>query len=225
MVEDQSAFVATPRGTSLRAGHRRLPSWLAPAPILLALACGGGGQDGSALLAGYDVLLIVVDALRADHLGAYAYTRDTSPFIDSLAREGIVFERAIANSSYTRESVAALLTGQLPSRSGAYGWLARPGRAAPHLGEIFRRAGYHTGLLSNTTQLYDPGFNRGFDETQHLPKSWDISREGGRLTKRALDFVARAGSRPVFLYLHYLDPHAPYDPAPGFRQRLPAPSP
>jgi len=192
--------------------------------MLLILACWSGAPDRSAPLAGYDVLLVVVDALRADHLGTYAYPRDTSPFIDSLARQGIVFERAIANSSYTRESVAALLTGQLPSRSGAYGWLAHPDRAGPHLGEIFRRAGYRTGFLSNTVQLELPGFARGFDEVRHLPKRWDISGEGGRLSARALDFVKRSGDRPVFLYLHYLDPHAPYDPAPRFHRRF-APAP
>jgi len=193
--------------------------------MLLILACWSGAPDRSAALAGYDVFLIVVDALRADHLGSYAYPRDTSPFIDSLARQGIVFESAVANSSYTGESVAALLTGQLPSRSGAFGWLAHPDRAGPHLGEIFRRAGYRTGFLSNTVQLRGPGFTRGFDEVRHLPGRWDISGEGGRLSARALDLVRRAGDRPVFLYLHYLDPHAPYDPAPRFRRRLaPVPS-
>jgi len=188
--------------------------------MLLLLACGNGAPDASAPLAGYDVLLIVVDALRADHLGSYAYGRDTSPFIDSLARQGIVFESALSNSSYTRESVAALLTGQLPSRSGAVGWLARPVRAGPHLGEIFRRAGYHTGFLSNTVQLTAPGFERGFDEFRTLPRRWDISGEGGKLSARALDFVRRAGEEPVFLYLHYLDPHAPYQPAPLLRRRF-----
>jgi arylsulfatase A-like enzyme len=192
--------------------------------MLLFLACWGGAPDRSALLSGYDVLLIAVDALRADHLGSYDYTRDTSPFVDSLAEQGIVFESAVANSSYTRESVAALLTGSLPSRSGAVGWLAQPGRAGPHLGEIFRRAGYRTGFYSNTSQLALEGFARGFDEVQFPTRSWKISREGGRLSALALDFVRRAGDRPVFLYLHYLDPHAPYDPAPRLRQRF-APSP
>jgi arylsulfatase A-like enzyme len=192
--------------------------------MLLTLACGSGEPDRSAPLAGYDVVLVVVDALRADHLGSYAYPRETSPFIDSLAPQGVVFERAIANSSYTRESVAALLTGQLPSRSGAVGWLARPGREGPHLGEIFRRAGYRTGFFSNTVQLRGPGFTRGFDEFQHLPSRWDISGEGGRLSARARDFARRAGDRPFFLYLHYLDPHAPYAPDPRFHQRF-APAP
>jgi arylsulfatase len=194
--------------------------WLAAGWIPLILACSCGEADRPAPLAGYDVVLVVVDALRADHLGAYAYARDTSRFIDSLARQGIVFESAIANSSYTRESVAALLTGQLPSRNGAFGWLATPERAGPHLGEIFRRAGYRTGFLSNTVQLQSPGFTRGFDEVRHLPSRFNLSGEGDRLSASASDFVRRAGERPIFLYLHYLDPHAPYDPAPHLHRRF-----
>ncbi len=192
--------------------------------MLLILACWSGAPDRSAPLEGYDVLLVVVDALRADHLGSHAYPRDTSPFIDSLAEQGIVFESAFSNSSYTRESVASLLTGKLPSRGGAVGWVAQPDRAAPCLGEIFRRAGYRTGFFSNTSQLALQGFTRGFEEFQFPTRSWKLSGEGDKLSTRALGFARRAGDRPLFLYLHYLDPHAPYDPRPRFRQRLsPAP--
>ena len=205
MAENQWELVAGLPGQLRARGSRHQRRWLAWGSVLLALACCSGGPERSAPLAGYDVLLIVVDALRADHLGSYAYTRDTSPFIDSLARQGIVFESAIANSSYTRESVAALLTGQLPSRSGAVGWFAQPDRAVPYLGEIFRRAGYRTGFYSNTSQLRLQGFARGFDEFQFPTRSWKISGEGGRLSALVLDFVRRAGDRPVFLYLHYLD--------------------
>lgn len=188
--------------------------------MLLSLACWSGPPDRSAPLGGYDVLLIVVDALRADHLGSYAYTRDTSPFIDSLARQGIVFESAVSNSSYTRESVAALLTGQLPSRGGAVGWFAQPDRAVPYLAEIFRGAGYRTGFYSNAPQLGLQGFARGFDEFRLPTRSWKISGEGGRLSALALEFIRQAGDRPVFLYLHYLDPHAPYRPAPRLQRRF-----
>jgi arylsulfatase A-like enzyme len=104
------------------------------------------------------------------------------------------------------------------------GWVAQPDRAAPCLGEIFRRAGYRTGFISNTFQLALQGFTRCFEEAKFPTRDWKTSGEGGKLSTRALDFVRRAGDRPVFLYLHYLDPHAPYDPRPRFRQRLsPAP--
>jgi len=173
-------------------------------------------------LAGHDLILINIDALRADHLGCYGYARDTSPFLDSLCREGVVFERASAGSSYTRESVAALFTGRLPSKSGALGWNAAPPPDHRTLAERLRGHGYRTGFLSNTVMLQNPGFTRGFETVRHLPRRWNLSGEGPRLSAAALDFVRQAAPERFFLYLHYLDPHAPYEPAPRFHRRLAA---
>lgn len=173
-------------------------------------------------LRGFDLVLVNIDALRADHLGFLGYPRPTSPVLDGLAARGVVFAEAMSASSVTRESVAALLSGRLPSRSGAFGWQAAPAPDAAHLGELLRAAGYRTAFLSNTVMLRDPAFSRGFDEVQHLPRRWDLSGEGPRLTARALRFVQQAGDAPVAMYLHYLDPHAPYAPTPALRARMPA---
>lgn len=192
-----------------------------PALVLLPLAAAAcSPQPAPAPLAGRDLILINVDALRADHLGCYGYARDTSPFLDSLCREGVVFERASAGSSYTRESVAALFTGRLPSKSGALGWNAAPGPDHPTLAERLREHGYRTGFLSNTVMLQNPGFTRGFETVRHLPRRWNLSGEGPRLSAAALDFVREAAPERFFLYLHYLDPHGPYEPAPRFQRRL-----
>ena len=210
---------------SARNQHRWLRrAWLARVVALSAVGCSGGGSPGQAPLAGYDLILVVVDTLRADHLGAYGYDRVTSPTIDRLAREGVVFDAAVSTSSYTRESVASLLSGRFPWRSGSVGWFARPNLKGPHLGGIFRRAVYRTGFFSNTVQLRAPGFTRGFDQIQHLPTRWDTSGEGPKLSARALNFVKASFGKPVFLYLHYLDPHAPYRAAPQRKPRFtPAP--
>ncbi|MEE9606257.1 MAG: sulfatase [Myxococcota bacterium] len=200
------------------ARRRRLRACRALALALASWACGGEGSR-QAPLADHHFILINVDTLRADHLGHHGYHRATSPFLDSLAEQAVVFERAIANSSFTRESVAALLTGQLPSHSGSVGWRAAPAPGSPQLGELFRAAGYRTAFLSNTVMLRHPGFTRGFDVVQHLPKRWDLSGAGRQLSKRALEF-ARGGSGPFLLYLHYLDPHAPYRPAPRHSLRF-----
>ena len=73
------------------------------------------------------VIVICIDALRADHLGAYGYHRNTSPTIDRLAREGVLFERAFSNSSFTGESVSTIFTGAYPSRTPwGGGWYAAP---------------------------------------------------------------------------------------------------
>jgi arylsulfatase len=189
------------------------------AAAVLAVA-GCAPERASAPLAGFHLVLVNVDTLRADHLGFQGYARPTSPALDALAARGVVFEEAMAASSVTRESVAALLTGRLPSRSGSFGWRAAPAPDAAHLGELLQGAGYRTAFLSNTVMLRDRGFARGFAEVQHLPQRWDLSGEGMRLTERALGFAREAGGAPFAMYLHYLDPHAPYDPAPELLAQL-----
>ncbi|MCC6847848.1 MAG: sulfatase [Deltaproteobacteria bacterium] len=162
-----------------------------------------------------NLVLVNVDTLRADHLGCYGYGRDTSPFIDRLAREGVRVADARTNSSFTREAVAALFTGKLPSTSGAIGWAAKPAPGDETLAQILERAGYATGFFSATTVLTDPGFARGFGVVRHLTEAWGASGLGPKLSEEALGFVARAPDRPFFLYLHYLDPHGPYAPSPA----------
>ena len=73
-----------------------------------------------------NLIIINIDALRADHLGCYGYKRNTSSFIDSRAMEGVLFENALSNSSFTRESVAVLLSGKLPTSGGCYGAATTP---------------------------------------------------------------------------------------------------
>lgn len=179
------------------------------AALLLGAAC--SQREAPAAPARYSLIVVNIDSLRADHLGTYGYTRNTSPFIDSLARQGVVFERALANSSFTRESVATLFSGRLPSHGGGSGWNARPAPDAPTLARLLRAAGYATGLFSNTTMLTDPAFTAGFDEVEHS-STWGVSRAGARLSARAVEFLRRHPDRPFMLYLHYLDPHGPYDP-------------
>ena len=163
--------------------------------------------------ADYSVLLIVIDALRADHLGCYGYHRNTSPFIDSIAAQGVVFERAMSMSSYTCESVSSIFTGLLPSCSDTGGgWCAKPSPGTRNLAELFSDAGYVTGLFTNHPALYDPAFDTGFAETDHIEKRWGLSGQGPRLTQRVLEFLAKHRDRKTLVYAHYLDPHGPYDP-------------
>jgi len=179
-------------------------------------ACNSTAEDvareDTPLLAGYNVIIVNIDSLRADHLGCYGYPRNSSPFIDRLAAEGVVFERALSNSSFTRESVATLLTGRLPTSGGSLGWGAAPSSAQPTLGQLFQGAGYRTGFFSNTVMLAGPRFTRGFEEVQHLPERWGMSGMGPELSARASEFLERHAGERFLLYLHYLDPHGPYEP-------------
>ncbi len=187
---------------------------------LLVATLGCRDRSGEAPLAGADVVLIVVDTLRADHLGFHGYTRPTSPFLDRLAAESAVFTDVLAPSSYTRESIAALFSGHWPSCIGAIGWNASPRKAPFTLAERLGASGYATAMLTLTTMLTDPGFARGFERIEHLTTQWGISRAGPELTRRALEVFAEPRTRPLFLYLHYLDPHGPYDPPPETLERF-----
>lgn len=161
---------------------------------------------------GFNLILINIDALRADHLGCYGYSRETSPFIDRLASEGVLFEEALSNSSFTRESVSALMSGRLPTSGRSIGWEASPALAEPTLAEMLREAGYRTGFFSNSLMLTSRLFTRGFEVFEHLPDSWGISRAGPELSARASEFISAHAEEPFLLYLHYLDPHGPYHP-------------
>ena len=198
-----------------------------PSPLRLlglALACASiawacGADDP----APPNLIVVNVDTLRADHLSVYGYPRDTAPFLAELAEASVVFEAARSNSSFTRESVGSLLTGRLPSRLGRTGWNAAPDASGPHLGRLLARAGHRTAFLSNTVMLKHRGFSQGFDVVQHLPERWDLSGAGAKLVDRALAFLD-AGAPPFGLYLHFLDPHAPYAPPPERMERLGAPT-
>jgi arylsulfatase len=187
------------------------------AVVLLGFpACGSPADDtpveAGPVLSGDNLVVVNIDSLRSDHLGCYGYPRNTSPVIDRLAAEGVVFDQALSNSSFTRESVATLLTGRLPTSGSSLGWSAAPSTAQPTLGQLFGGAGYRTGFFSNSVMLASPRFTRGFEEVQHLPERWGMSRMGPGLSARATEFLERNAGERFLLYLHYLDPHGPYDP-------------
>ena len=155
---------------------------------------------------------MVVDALRADHLPFHGYGRDTAPFLSGLAKDGAVFTDAVSTSTYTPEAIGSLFTGIYPSGTpwGA-GWHARPSPSHTTMAMAFRRAGYQTALFSNSPMLDHPEFFRGFDTTV-CSTDFGLSGQGHRLVEQALAWLAARKSEKTFLYLHFLDPHAPYAP-------------
>jgi arylsulfatase A-like enzyme len=162
-----------------------------------------------------NILLISVDTLRADHLSSDGYARVTSPFLDSLASQGVRFERAYATSSWTTPSVVSMLTStyQNRHRMGARfrgiptRWSRIPDEL-PSLAESLQRSGYRTfGLVANANLPADRGFDRGFDRFTCLGTA-DLDVVDRTITPW-LDEIG-AGEGPWFLWLHMLDPHAPY---------------
>lgn len=217
--------------------------WLVP--ILLALGCGAACQRRAERP---PVVLISLDTTRADRLGCYGASRKTSPNLDRLASEAIVYTRGVSTSSWTLPAHASLFTGKLTTSHGAHydpagpldlagvieapaEWRAYRARPLPEsertLAEILRDAGYATAGFVAGPWLKRPfGLAQGFE-------TWDdsgIETANGRLaasvTDAALAWVDAAGGRPRFLFVNYFDPHGPYlAPEPFGHAFLPAGAP
>ncbi len=172
-----------------------------------------------------NVLVYLIDTLRADHVGCYGYFRDTTPTLDRLAAGGVVFENASATSSWTRPTVVSLFTGMYPV---AHGVLSRDDSACDELvmmAELFRDRGFRTvGYSSNVSISAKTNTAQGFDEfTLFDPQEWQspspqrkhpgfVPVEG--MIAAPLEWLSRVGDQPFFMYFHCTDPHAPYYPPP-----------
>ncbi|MCP4657496.1 MAG: sulfatase [bacterium] len=166
-----------------------------------------------------NVILYLIDALRADRLGCYGHDRGTSPAIDAFAEEAILFENAIAQSSWTKASVASILTGLWPVAHGANRRAHELSADALTLPEILREAGYATaGFITNPNVTADFGFDQGFDQYTDLGSG----TRADAVTAAVVEWLDQhSGDRePFFLYIHTIDPHDPYDPPTDYRERF-----
>jgi arylsulfatase A-like enzyme len=176
-----------------------------------ALACRDAPEPIAA--ARPSVLLVTIETLRADHVGAYGYARNTTPNLDRLAAQGARFHHAIAQAPFTLPSVASILTGKTPPEHGVRN---HPAVLAPEietLAERFRAAGYQTAAMTRHTWLRrKSGLDQGFDEYHN--NKFSAGLDARSLSLAATDWLeAREPNRPFFLWLHFLDPHLPYTPS------------
>jgi arylsulfatase A-like enzyme len=186
---------------------------------LLGIACGGAPEPRL-------LLLVTVDTLRADELGAYGSARGLTPHIDSLAAESLVFERAYASASFTLPSIATLLTGRYPEELGIRNNESGLPDSVPTLATELAGRGWRTaGVVGNFVLRRSSGVARGFesfDDTfrqAEAVRRWP-ERVASDTTDVALSLLAECteGARSrCFLWVHYQDPHGPYDP-PGHRR-------
>ena len=188
--------------------------WLLVLLLMPLLAC---GQDSPETDPGPppNVLVILVDALRADHLGVGGYGLPTSPTIDRLAADGVVFTSAYAHSTWTKPSIATLFTSLYPGQHGIdrVGVQEGDSYATDILGEgydtlaeRFRAGGYSTlGVLNQVHLQARFGFAQGFDDFEAVR-----GLSAGKLNQKLLERLEAVGSSPFFAYLHYLDVHWPY---------------
>jgi arylsulfatase A-like enzyme len=166
-----------------------------------------------------NVLLILVDTLRTDHVSAYGYERDTAPSLARLAAEGIRFDRAYAAASWTKPSVASIFTGQYPHRHGLNEMLAKLPEAAVTVAERMSRAGFRTaGVVSHNFVDARNGFRQGFayyDSSEARGHSWESTEGVTRLAENLLEEL-HSDEAPFFLFVHYFDPHYEYRRHPEF---------
>lgn len=162
-----------------------------------------------------NVLFVLVDTLRADHLTPYGYERPTSPMIEAeLARRGVVVETAYSQAPWTVPSVASFMTGRYPGEilSGPMEGYALPEHAET-LAERLGVLGYDTAAYFGNFVLRDAnGFGRGF-KTRYTPPARPESNllHADSVNARAIPWLKSHQHQPFFLYVHYMDPHDPYD--------------
>jgi arylsulfatase A-like enzyme len=193
---------------------------------LVALAFAACARPSERATARPNLVLVSIDTLRADHLGAYGYGRATSPSIDRLAREGVVFERAYSTSNWTLPAHVSMLTGLYPTRHGAHHPRRAPAAEVGLLPEALGRRGYRSAAVVSTVAFLEKkyGLARGFevydDESAFPARFPEASRfvSSERVHARAVELLDELGDggAPFFLFLHYFDVHADYVPPPPF---------
>ena len=173
------------------------------------------------------VILITIDTLRADHVGCYGAQTVKTPTLDALARDGVVFERAISQVPLTWPSHAVILTGTYPFQNGVQDFTGQPlAQQFRTVSQAFRQAGYTTGAVVSAFVLDRSwGLARGFDfyddafsaETFEKKDAGLVDRRAGESVAHAIAWLKKTPRRPFFLWLHLYDPHSPYDPPEPYR--------
>jgi arylsulfatase A-like enzyme len=165
-----------------------------------------------------NILFIVVDTLRRDHVGVYGRDDVTTPFLDSVAGRSVVFRNAYAQSSWTSPSVATMLTSRYPSQHGIAAWGSVLSQEERTIGEILRDGGYATGgFVANILLSDKAGYSQGFDKFEMLSTAWTSGHPKGHgddLRTSALQWLDSRTDRqkPYFIYIHYMEPHTPFEP-------------
>ncbi len=164
-----------------------------------------------------NVIVYLIDALRADHLGCYGYARPVSPRIDAFAERAVLFERAQAQTSWTRASVASIFTGLMAQVHAANDDDDALSGEVVTIAEYLKTVGYETaGFCSNGNAGPALGFGQGFDVYRHLGPV--RSEECNDAAFAWLE--KRDQEKPFFLWVHTVDPHVPYSPPDDLRTRF-----
>jgi len=156
-----------------------------------------------------NIVLVVIDALRPDHLGCYGYDRPTSPNLDRLADESIVFDNAIAAAPWTKTSFSSFLTGLYPFQHGVVGWESIMPDSIVTLPEMLRDSGYETVAIVNMLGI--TGRFKVLTGFERISEAAKYKRDAAKTTSDAIDILTGL-PQPFFVLIHYFDTHWPYRP-------------
>ena len=161
-----------------------------------------------------NVLLIVADALRADHLSCYGYDRATSPQIDKLAANALVFDQAMSNSPWTKPSIGSLFTSKYPHEHWAYHWMDNLSDKSLTLAEVFKNRNYATyAFQANPAITEKHNFKQGFQYYKEI-----VLEKADVVTSSFNAWIQKHKKKPFFAYLHFMDTHVPYNAPQEFSQ-------
>ena len=224
----QSAATTSRKKPPATAGASGVLRWIGVGALLVAAAAGAWWFLRPAPAG--PIILISIDTLRADHLSVYGYTKGRTPNIDALAKDSVVFDRAYAHAPQTLPSHTSILTGLLPFEHGVrdnIGFTVKPN--TPTLASMLRTAGYSTGgFVSAYVLRAETGINQGFDVYNADLPAGSLDRPIAQVQRAAPDTVSAAigwlnthVDPKLFLFLHFYEPHMPYEPPARFKDLAP----
>jgi len=175
-----------------------------------------------------NVLIYMIDTLRADHTSLYGYARETTPFLKKLGAQGLVFEDCTAQATWTKPSVASLMTSLYSFTHAIADEYDTIPKSCTTLAGQLRSAGYVTGsVVTNPSAGRITGLERGFDymaewqvPARYLNDARDRGTDSAALNHVLFEWLDKHRDEPFFLYAHATDPHAPYRPPAGFEEKF-----
>jgi arylsulfatase A-like enzyme/Tfp pilus assembly protein PilF len=224
-------FAQAVRATRLHSHCDKLEPSMAPSffrsIIIVAVLAAIDAVAQTAAKPSFNVVLITIDTLRADHVGCYGYKQIKTPNINGLAAEGTRFERAFAVVPVTLPSHSSMLTGTYPMFSGMHDFSGNKlNQLQPTLASVLKQDGYQTGAVIGAAVLDSRfGLNRGFDfyydhfDFNRLDEANldQMERPANVVADAALDWLAKNSQKKFFLWMHLYDPHFPYNPPEPYR--------
>ena len=183
-------------------------------PLAVLLLCAAAGCGGESERPDYNVILVSIDTLRADHVGAYGYQRQTTPYVDEFASGSVLFTEAVAPAPQTLPSHASIFTSLIPSHHGGLAnFRFKLSEDAVTMAEILKDHGYATVSFNDGGVMSESfGFSQGFDLYDSTPRKSEFSTR----VAPAKEWLSRHRDRPFFLFLHSYEVHLPLAPGAAY---------